>query len=141
MPNISATLRRLSTWRSSSAAAVVCTRLNASARSPISSFAVTGTSRSRGGPVSAASSSATRASSCPATSATCMAAPVSACTGRITERRIATVSASHSAKPSSATPSSSRARVHALVDALSARCAIWPMSALVTFSRFCACRW
>src|SRR5690349_5036326 len=59
-PNISATLRRLSTCRSTSCEAVVCTRSKARARSPISSFEfISSTSRRTGSAVSL-SSSATR---------------------------------------------------------------------------------
>ncbi len=139
LPNISATLRRLTTWRSSSADAVVWTWLKASARAPISSFAVTGTSRSRIGSSSSVSSSATRASSRPATSATSRAAPVRACTGRTTERRTSTAKVIQTAKRNRVRPSSRTARQAASLDAASARSAIWPMRDEVIFSRISAC--
>ncbi|CAM5684624.1 hypothetical protein SANTM175S_01288 [Streptomyces antimycoticus] len=142
LPNISPTLRRLSTCRSSSAAAVTCTWLNASARSPISSRTGTGIGRGRSGVLSVASSSSssTLASSSPATSTTWRAAPVRAARGRTTERRTRKEKVSQAAKPRRARASSASALCSASRERPSARSAIWPISERAISRRASACR-
>ncbi len=85
---------------------MIWTWLKATASSPSSSWASTGTASSCGGVSSSPSSSATRASSCPETSATLRAAAVSRCTGRTTECRISTDRVTQVAKISTASTSS-----------------------------------
>ena len=96
-PNICATLRRLATCRSTSRAAVPCTRSKARARSPISSRPRTSTGSSRTGSRRSDSSSATRTSSASATRATRSAERVRRVSGRATVRATATLSSTTAA--------------------------------------------
>ena len=103
-PNICATLRRLSTCRSTSRVAVPWTRSNARARSPISSRARTFTGSRWTGADASDSSSATRTSSVSAARATRSAERVNRLSGRATARATATHSSTTPSRTSTASP-------------------------------------
>src|SRR6266511_876666 len=125
LANIWLTLRRVTTCRSSSRAAVAWTRLNATASSPTSSPDDTSIAASRGGCSSTRSTSVTRTSSSLARSATVAAARVRRCNGLAIDRLMVTASAMTRAKSTDAPTPTVHAATRALPARRAAAAAIW----------------